>query len=107
MLFGKMKKISIKTFAYCFTLTFAVLRICLASLSMTHHIWSPDFKIQGTKIFQYCTCPAGRVTYRFHSSCKDMHLSFICNKEHKGVICSMTYKVPYITAKMIFTQSVS
>ena len=31
---------------------------------------------QGTKIFQYCTCPAGRVTYNFHSSCKHMHLSF-------------------------------
>ena len=31
---------------------------------------------QGTKIFQYSTCPAGRVTYNFHSSCKHMHLSF-------------------------------
>ena len=30
---------------------------------------------QGTKIFQYCTCPAGRVTYNIHSSCKHMHLS--------------------------------
>ena len=41
--------------------------------------------IQGTNIFQYCTCPAGRVTYNFHSSCKHMHLSFksVCNKEHK------------------------
>ena len=47
---------------------------------------------QGTKIFQYCTCPAGRVTYNFHLPCKHMHLSFksICNKEHKGVICNMT-----------------
>ena len=45
-----------------------------------------------TKIFQYCTCPAGRVTYNFHLSCKHMHLSFksVCNKEHKGVICNMT-----------------
>ena len=43
---------------------------------------------QGTKIFQYCTCPAGGVTYNFHSSCKHMYLSFksIYNKEHKGVI---------------------
>ena len=43
---------------------------------------------QGTKIFQYCTCPAGRVTYNFHSSYKHMNLSFksICNKEHKGII---------------------
>ena len=49
---------------------------------------------QGTKIFQYCTCLAGRVTYNFHSSCKHnvMHLSFksVCNKEHKGVICYTT-----------------
>ena len=47
---------------------------------------------QGTKFFQYCTCPAGRVTYNFHSYCKQMHLSFktVCNKEHKGVICNMT-----------------
>ena len=49
-------------------------------------------KEQETKIFQYCTCSAGWVTYNFHSSCKHMHLSFksICNKEHKGVICNMT-----------------
>ena len=47
---------------------------------------------QGTKIFQYCTCPAGRVTYNFHLSCKHMHLPFksVCNKEHKGVIWNMT-----------------
>ena len=31
---------------------------------------------QRTKIFQYCTCPAGRVTYNFHLSCKHMHFSF-------------------------------
>ena len=49
-------------------------------------------RAQGTKIFQYCTCPAGRVTNNFHSSCKHMHLSFksVCNKEHKGVICNST-----------------
>ena len=48
--------------------------------------------LHGTKIFQYCTCPAGRVTYYFHSSCKHMRLSFknVCNKEHKGVICNTT-----------------
>ena len=47
---------------------------------------------QGTNIFQYCSCPAGRVTYNFHSSSKHMNLSFksVCNKEHKGVICNMT-----------------
>ena len=47
---------------------------------------------QGTKIYQYCTCPAGPTTYNFHSSCKHMHLSFksVCNKEHKGVIYNMT-----------------
>ena len=44
------------------------------------------------KIFQYCTCPVGRVTYNFHSSCKHRDLSFksLCNKEHKGVRCNMT-----------------
>ena len=68
---------------------------------------------QGTKIFQYCTRPAVRVTYNFHLSCKHMDLSFnlsfksVCNKKHKGVICNMNEKVPYITAKIIFTQSVS
>ena len=31
---------------------------------------------QGTKIFQYCTCHAGRATYNFHSTCKNMHFSF-------------------------------
>ena len=65
----------------------------------TYHICAQaSFKIlcwrisQGTKIFQFCTCPAGRVIYTFHSSCKPMHLSFksVCNKEHKGVICDKT-----------------
>ena len=47
---------------------------------------------QGTKIFKYCTCPAGRVTYNFQSSCKRMHMSLksVCNKEHKWVICNTT-----------------
>ena len=47
---------------------------------------------QGTKIFQYCTCPAGQVANSFHLSCKHKHLSFksVCNKEHKRVICYMT-----------------
>ena len=50
------------------------------------------YNVQETKIFQYCTCPAGRVTYNFHSSCKQMYLPFksLCNKEHKGVIFNMT-----------------
>ena len=49
--------------------------------------------MEGTKIFQYCICHAGRVTYTFHSSCKCMYLSFksVCNEEHKEVICNMTY----------------
>ena len=48
--------------------------------------------LQGTKISQNCTCPAGQVTYNLQSSCKHMLLSFesVCNKEHKGVICNMT-----------------
>ena len=50
-----------------------------------------------------------------HLSCRTSDLRFslllqthagvlksVCNKEHKGVICNMTYKVPYIIAKMIF-----
>ena len=43
-------------------------------------------------MFKYRTCPAGRVTYNFLSSCKHMHMSFksVCNKEHEGVICNMT-----------------
>ena len=47
---------------------------------------------RGIKIFQYCTCPAGRVTYNFHSSCKHMYLSCksVSNKGLKGVICNMT-----------------
>ena len=32
--------------------------------------------IQRTKIFKYCTCPAGRVNYNLSWSCKHMHLSF-------------------------------
>ena len=37
------------------------------------------------------------MTNNFHSSCKHMHLSFksVCNKEHKGVICSMTSSTNY------------
>ena len=62
------------------------------------------FLTQGTKIFQYCTRPAGRVTYNFHSSCKHMHssLKIVCNKEN-GAGGSDVFEVPYITAKMIFT----
>ena len=39
---------------------------------------------RGTKIFKYCTCPAGWVTYNFHSSCKHMHLSFksVCKEQY-------------------------
>ena len=53
---------------------------------------SKCLQFQGTKIFKYCTCPAGRVIYNFHLHCKHMSLSFksVCNKEHKGVICNMT-----------------
>ena len=47
---------------------------------------------RGQKYLKKCTCPAGRLTYNFHSSCKHMHMSFksVCNKEQKGVICNMT-----------------
>ena len=82
---------------------------CMSSIEMWHNKWLQTFLtvycgytvvnvqcypirrnvIRGQK---YCTCPAGWVTYNFHSPCNYMHLSFksICNKERKGVICSMT-----------------
>ena len=46
------------------------------------------YYFSGDKIFKYCTCPAGQLTYNFYSSCKHMHLSFkkVCGKEHKEVI---------------------
>ena len=57
-------------------------------------VWSGSalFAYAGDKNIKYCTCPAGRVTYHFHSSCKHIHLPFksVCNKEHTGVICNMT-----------------
>ena len=61
----------------------------------------------GDKNISRCTCPAGRVINNFHLSCKHMYLSFksLCNKEHMGVIYNLSYKVPYITVKIIFTQS--
>ena len=46
----------------------------------------------GNKIFQYCTCPAGRVTYNFLSSCKPIHLSFkgVCTKEYRSTSLSQS-----------------
>ena len=35
--------------------------------AQTFFCLSTIFIKQGTKIFQYCTCPAGQVTYNFHS----------------------------------------
>ena len=40
--------------------------------------------LQGTKMFQYCTCPAGQVTYNFHSSCKHITCPL---KAYVGVMC--------------------
>ena len=56
------------------------------NISLNENSVTPD-QLQETKLFQYCTCPAGQVTYNFPSSCQHMHLSFktVCNKEHKGV----------------------
>ena len=48
----------------------------LDSAMKTEPSASKYFIIQGTKIFTYCTCPAGLVTYNCHSSCKRMHMSF-------------------------------
>ena len=66
------------------------------SLHIVHKVTSIQTKfekkkltIEGTKIFQYCTCPAGQVTYNFHLSCKHIHRPLkrlLCNKEHKGII---------------------
>ena len=57
-------------------------------------------QLQEAKLFQYCTCPVGRVTYNFHWSCNHMYLSFksVCNKEKKehtckGVISNMIYEI--------------
>ena len=40
----------------------------------------------GTKIFKYCMCPAGQVTYNFHLPCKHIHLSFksVCRMSALG-----------------------
>ena len=50
---------------------------------------------QGTKIFQYCTCPAERVTYNFLSSCKHIYLSFnsSLDKEDKGVMSLIKFLI--------------
>ena len=57
-------------------------------LHLSHELYLPKIlNTQGTKIFQYCTRPAGRVTYNFHSSCKHMYspLKIVCsNKENGG-----------------------
>ena len=52
------------------------IHVCASLLEMPILTYQVGLEVQGTKIFQYCTCPAGQVTYNFHSSCKHMHLSF-------------------------------
>ena len=72
---------------------FCLSKTCeLYTTCMFFSIYLSFHSAQGTKIFKYCTCPAGRVTNNCHSFCKHKHLSFksLCNKEHKGVICNMT-----------------
>ena len=86
--------------------SFSVFLSVLSSVWTLRTIWKAGAKSQitklehGTKKFKYCTCPAGRMTYKFHLSCKHMHLSFksLCYKEHKGVICNTT-------SSSIFSQS--
>ena len=54
-------------------------KVSPATVSLVQSRLSPQEiarRAQGTKIFKYCTCPAGRVTNNFHSSCKRMHMSF-------------------------------
>ena len=40
----------------------------LLYFTLWNFLYRQTIIIQGTKIFQHCTCPAGRVTYNFHSS---------------------------------------
>ena len=46
-------------------------------------------KSQGTKLFQYFTCPAGQFSLVMQTHTLFSFKS-VCNKEHKGVICYMT-----------------
>ena len=46
--------------------------------SLFYQALSHNLLRQGTNIFHYCTCPAGRVTFNFHSSCKHNALVFVC-----------------------------
>ena len=85
-----------------------VLQKDLDRLSVWESQWDMDFNPSVCQVVQennllsrgqkykYCTCPAGPVTYNFYSSCKHMHSFFrrVCNKEHKGVLCNMTCKLP-------------
>ena len=64
-------------------------KICYVNNKVFFPFWAPEkdqnrflgYKVlegvlelyQGTKLFQYCTCPAGRVTYNSHLSCKHIH----------------------------------
>ena len=70
------RMVSIRRFFWLPTKYVLVLFVWFDSLHPTNNL-------QGTKIFQYCTCPAGQVTYNFHSPCKHMHssLKIVCNKE--------------------------
>ena len=76
-------------FSHIMTFNF-VMKILSATYIQMHsrkglYSGSKHYEPQGTKIFKYCTCPAGLATYNFHSSCKHMHMSFksVCHKDHK------------------------
>ena len=80
---------------------FACTRIWSASLKLNKSNYESilfnliNAHARGDKKFQYCSCPAGRVTYHSHSSCKNnvMHLSFksVCNNEHLCNTTSLNY----------------
>ena len=95
-------------FLICFYFSLSIFLICLLFILLL--LWSVlvlssvteisrKCSIQGTKIFQYCTRPAGRVINNFHSSCKHMYLPFksLYNKEHKGA----TWLIKFLISLLI------
>ena len=84
--------VGILTFMSMMNTTFETLKVRKSLFSRTLKFNAQLLNVQATKIFQYCSCPAGRVTYNFHLSCKRKHLPFesVCNKGNKGVMCNMT-----------------
>ena len=49
-----------------FYLTLGIVPYLAIVLYSNLRIGKKQIMHQGTQLFQYCTCPAGRVTYNFH-----------------------------------------